>query len=149
MAVQGKGKEPRISGLESQAESAGTDLHPQTGHLLPRTNGSQMLNTKEPLGEGDHNAVGGMEAFQHRVTSSLRSESQGEKNRCLHSWARECGQLGVGAAVEGSQATILLIVPSGPITERRRLAEWHPQEKCRCLTGWEVGARGKKGDAPM
>ena len=101
MAVQGKGKEPRISGLESQAESAGTDLHPQTGHLLPRTNGSQMLNTKEPLGEGDHNAVGGMEAFQHRVTSSLRSESQGEKNRCLHSWGQRRGPQGLGQLLKG------------------------------------------------
>ena len=63
VAVQGKGREPRISGLESQAESAGTDLHPQTGHLLPRTNGSQMLKQKGAIGRRRSQCCGGNESI--------------------------------------------------------------------------------------
>ena len=54
-----KGVACKIWKSEYQAESAVTDLHPQTGRLLPRTRGSQVLEGKEPLGEGERNAVGG------------------------------------------------------------------------------------------
>ena len=59
VAVRGKGIACKIRKTENQAESAVTDLHPQTGRLLPRTRGSQVLEGKEPLGEGERNAVGG------------------------------------------------------------------------------------------
>ena len=127
VAVQGKGKEPRIGISQRQFGSAGTDLHPQTGHLLPRTNGSQMLKEKFTAGRRGTKCCGGSRhhLIQHEVTYGLWIENRGEKNQRLHSWARE-RPTGVGAAAEGPHAAILLIALSEPITKKAMIGEATP-----------------------
>ena len=98
-----------------------------TGHLLPRTNGSQMLKGKFTAGRRGTKCCGGSRhhLVQHKVTYGLWIENRGEKNQRLHSWARE-RPTGVGAAAEGPHAAILLIVLSGPITKKAMIGEATP-----------------------
>ena len=88
---------------KNSLKGAGTDLHLQTGHLLPRTGGFPDAQLIEDHWEGGNpDTVGGKCVhFQYGDHLQPQLGNWGEKSRCLHSWGQRRGPQGLGQLLKG------------------------------------------------